>query len=80
MRIKDCLMCNVSTFRVLLEQSEKILGGRLDSLISNAVVLGGRVFLSEEVANVVHFLLTDASAAIDGEIINCDQGFYNGRW
>lgn len=43
-------------------------------------VPGKRVFLGEEVANVVHFLLTDASAAIAGEIINCDQGFYNGRW
>ncbi|WP_026765897.1 SDR family NAD(P)-dependent oxidoreductase [Selenomonas ruminantium] len=43
-------------------------------------VPGKRLFLGEEVANVVHFLLTDASAAIAGEIINCDQGFYNGRW
>lgn len=43
-------------------------------------VPGKRLFLGAEVANIVHFLLTDASAAIAGEIINCDQGFYHGRW
>ncbi|MDD6684187.1 MAG: SDR family NAD(P)-dependent oxidoreductase [Lachnospiraceae bacterium] len=43
-------------------------------------VPGKRLFLGAEVANVVHFLLTDVSAAVAGEIINCDQGFYHGRW
>lgn len=34
----------------------------------------GRVFLPEEMANIVNFLLSDYSSAISGEIINCDAG------
>lgn len=41
---------------------------------------GKRIFLPEEVAEVVAFLLTDISACISGEIITCDQGRYISRW
>ena len=58
----------------------ELTGYKEDENLYLARVPGKRLFLGEEVANVVHFLLTDASAAIAGEIINCDQGFYNGRW
>ncbi len=37
---------------------------------------GKRVFLPEEVAEVVAFLLCDASKCISGEVIACDQGNY----
>lgn len=37
---------------------------------------GKRAFLPEEIAEVVNFLLSDASACISGEIIACDQGSY----
>lgn len=39
-----------------------------------------RIFLPEEVAEVVTFLLSDVSACISGEIITCDQGRYISRW
>lgn len=39
-----------------------------------------RIFMPEEVAEVVNFLLSDASACISGEIITCDQGRYISRW
>lgn len=39
-----------------------------------------RIFLPEEVAEVVNFLLSDASASISGEIITCDQGNYISHW
>lgn len=58
----------------------ELTGYREDDNLYQERVPGKRLFLGEEVANVVHFLLTDASAAIAGEIINCDQGFYHGRW
>ena len=35
---------------------------------------GKRIFMPEEVAEVVGFLLCAASACISGEIITCDQG------
>lgn len=41
---------------------------------------GKRIFLPEEVAEVVAFLLTDISTCISGEIITCDQGRYISRW
>lgn len=41
---------------------------------------GKRIFLPEEVAEVVAFLLADISACISGEIITCDQGRYIARW
>lgn len=41
---------------------------------------GKRIFLPEEVAEVVGFLLSDLSACISGEIITCDQGRYISRW
>lgn len=41
---------------------------------------GKRIFLPEEVAEVVAFLLSDLSACISGEIITCDQGRYISRW
>lgn len=41
---------------------------------------GKRLFLPEEVANVVNFLLADVSNCISGEIIACDQGFYIAHW
>lgn len=39
-------------------------------------VAPGRVFLSEEVAEVACFLLSDAAKCISGEIIACDAGEY----
>lgn len=39
-----------------------------------------RVFMPEEVAEVVGFLLCDASACISGEVITCDQGRYITHW
>lgn len=41
---------------------------------------GKRYFIPEEVAEVVNFLLCDASACISGEIITCDQGSYIVPW
>lgn len=41
---------------------------------------GKRVFMPEEVAEVVGFLLCDASACVSGEIITCDQGRYITHW
>lgn len=41
---------------------------------------GKRFFVPEEVAEVVNFLLSDASASIAGEIITCDQGAYIVHW
>lgn len=41
---------------------------------------GNRIFLPEEVAEVVNFLLSDVSNCISGEIITCDQGRYISRW
>ena len=39
-----------------------------------------RIFVPEEVAEVVNFLLSDASQCISGEIITCDQGRYISHW
>lgn len=39
-----------------------------------------RIFLPEEVAEVVNFLLSDISKCISGEIITCDQGRYISDW
>lgn len=39
-----------------------------------------RIFLPEEVAEVVNFLLSDLSKCISGEIITCDQGRYITHW
>lgn len=41
---------------------------------------GKRYFVPEEVAEVVNFLLSDASACISGEIITCNQGNHIARW
>lgn len=41
---------------------------------------GKRIFLPEEVAEVIAFLLSDLSACISGEIITCDQGRYISHW
>lgn len=41
---------------------------------------GKRVFVPEEVAEVVNFLLCDASNCINGEIITCDHGRYIAHW
>ena len=41
---------------------------------------GKRIFMPEEVAEVVNFLLSDFSDCISGEIITCDQGRYISRW
>lgn len=41
---------------------------------------GKRFFVPEEVAEVVNFLLCDASACISGEIITCNQGNHITRW
>lgn len=41
---------------------------------------GKRLFLPEEMANVARFLLSEESACITGEIINCDQGFSIAHW
>lgn len=41
---------------------------------------GKRFFVPEEVAEVVNFLLSDASTSIAGEIITCDQGAYIVHW
>lgn len=42
--------------------------------------VGKRIFMPEEVAEVVNFLLSNCSACISGEIITCDQGRYIARW
>ena len=39
-----------------------------------------RVFLPEEVAEVVNFLLSDVSDCVTGEIITCDHGRYISHW
>ena len=39
-----------------------------------------RIFLPEEIAEVVNFLLSDISGCISGEIITCDQGNYISHW
>ena len=39
-----------------------------------------RIFMPEEVAEVVNFLLSDVSACINGEVITCDQGRYIVHW
>lgn len=39
-----------------------------------------RIFVPEEIAEVVNFLLSDISACISGEIINCDLGKYILKW
>ena len=39
-----------------------------------------RVFLPEEIAEVVNFLLSDASACINGEIITCNRGKHISHW
>lgn len=41
---------------------------------------GKRIFIPEEVAEVVNFLLSDVSACISGEIIICDQCRYIATW
>lgn len=41
---------------------------------------GHRIFMPEEVAEVVSFLLDDISSCIAGEIINCDHGRYIETW
>ncbi len=41
---------------------------------------GRRVFIPEEVAEVVTFLLSDSSACINGEIIACNQGRHIATW
>lgn len=41
---------------------------------------GKRIFVPEEVAEVVKFLLSDSSACIAGEVITCDQGLYISDW
>lgn len=39
-----------------------------------------RIFIPEEVAEVVNFLLSDASRCISGEIITCNQGRHISHW
>ena len=39
-----------------------------------------RVFLPEEIAEVVNFLLSDISACISGEIITCNRGKHISHW
>ena len=39
-----------------------------------------RIFLPEEVAEIVAFLLSDVSSCVSGEIITCDQGRYISHW
>lgn len=41
---------------------------------------GKRIFLPEEMAEVIGFLLSDVSACISGEIIVCDQARYVSTW
>lgn len=41
---------------------------------------GKRIFMPEEVAEIVAFLLSDVSACVSGEIITCDQGRYISHW
>ena len=40
----------------------------------------GRLFVPEEIAEVVWFLISDASKCISGEIIACDAGGYLNPW
>lgn len=46
-----------------------------DNLFANELS-SGRFFIAEEVAEVVAFILSDASKCISGEIIACDAGNY----
>lgn len=46
-----------------------------DNLYSESL-RGKRIFLPEEIAEVVIFLLSDISGSISGEIIACNQGNY----
>lgn len=39
-----------------------------------------RIFVPEEVAEVVNFLLSDISGCISGEIITCNQGKHISHW
>lgn len=41
---------------------------------------GKRIYLPEEMAEVIGFLLSDVSACISGEIIICDQAKYIATW
>lgn len=41
---------------------------------------GNRVFIPEEIAEVVTFLLSDCSSCICGEVITCDKGRYICHW
>lgn len=41
---------------------------------------GERIFVPEEISEVVCFLLDDCSATIAGEVINCDHGTYITTW
>ena len=41
---------------------------------------GKRIYLPEEMAEVIGFLLSDVSACISGEIIVCDQARYVSTW
>ncbi|MDO5434519.1 SDR family NAD(P)-dependent oxidoreductase [Eubacterium sp.] len=41
---------------------------------------GKRIFIPEEVAEVVNFLLSDVSNCISGEIITCNQGRHISHW
>ena len=41
---------------------------------------GKRIFMPEEVAEIVAFLLSDLSSCVSGEVITCDQGRYISHW
>lgn len=55
-------------------------GFKADGNMYNSWQNNQRIFLPEEVAEVVNFLLSDTSACISGEIITCDQGNYISHW
>lgn len=51
-----------------------------DGNLHHSSQAGGRIFVPEEISEVVCFLLDDCSATITGEVINCDHGTYITTW
>lgn len=60
--------------------ASEMTGFRRNGNLYSEYQSGKRIFMPEEVAEVVNFLLSDTSACIAGEIITCDQGRYISRW
>lgn len=55
-------------------------GAGKDGNFYSSWTAGNRYFISEEIAEVVNFLLSDNSNCISGEIITCDQASWVSHW